>query len=155
VTDTKSELVSELMRHYKWYARSSTIYSVFFNILSILTIILSVVTSVLAAYSLEQLHWLVVLLPILTASFAAVLSQWNIKENWQLREDGRIQVSRILAEARALDTDDAAELRNEALRLRMAAFQIESEQSRGFFSNRTITKDNGQPPVPPSDKAPS
>jgi hypothetical protein len=122
-----------LRSHRKSYIGGNIRFGVAWNTLSFAVIVLSALTSILAA--LQNIPpWLLIVLPAVSALLSTFLLQFRIRDLWQLRDEGRIQIEMLICRAHLIPTETREAALQAAMELRTAAIKLELDQSRRFFS---------------------
>lgn len=148
--ERKQELVKELASHADWYRDDSRFYGRLFVALTLATLIGSVVTSLLVAVDFANkgaaAKALVVGLPLLTALFTTLISQFHVQDLWKLREIGRIDALMLREKVRALPTASGdVEMRTALLPYELEKYELERRQALAFFEYLATQEDAEKP----------
>lgn len=120
--------------HSHWYHVRSHRMKALWNYITFLTIVLSALSSVISAYNLDlSLRWLPAGLSALATFCAAYLSQFRVRDMWQIRETGRIDAERLVAKAQLIGTAKGNTAFAEAIALRNELHDLELDQTQQFF----------------------
>ncbi|MGO9356976.1 MAG: hypothetical protein ACLP1D_04785, partial [Xanthobacteraceae bacterium] len=125
-----------LRTHRKSYIGGNLRFGLAWNVLSFSVIVLSALTSILAALKANENvpSWLIIVLPALSALLSTFLLQFRIRDLWQLRDEGRIEIELLICKAHLIPTESRDAALNAAMELRTGAIKLELDQSRRFFS---------------------
>lgn len=131
---------SEVRNEYvTWYSRHETICRVTYLLLQLFVFLISIATAIVAALSDAQqfASWgkfVLVALPLATTVATTLLTQVHLYDMWKLREQGRIEVQRIVFEASqrsaGASAEEAGKIHAELVDRLM---KVESAQSASFF----------------------
>jgi hypothetical protein len=103
------------------------------NYITFATIVLSALSSVLAAYDLgSEYRRIPAGLAAAAGLCAAYLTQFRVRDLWQIRENGRITTEKLVAKAQALDAQLVAY--DEIIALRVELHDLELDQMHQFFA---------------------
>jgi hypothetical protein len=132
------KILDYLRSHRKAYIGGNVRFGVLWNVLSFSVIVLSALTSILAAFKEGSPNsipsFVLVILPAASALLSTFLLQFRIRDLWQLRDEGRIEIERLICKAHLIPTEDRKTALERAMELRAAAIELEFNQSRRFFS---------------------
>ncbi|PKK37418.1 hypothetical protein BWI96_05990 [Siphonobacter sp. SORGH_AS_0500] len=150
--ESARQYIDHVYKYYcKDYDKGSILFENLYHIFSILIILLGFLSSVLAALDGEKLLMgktldlkvALILLPLISSMLAAIITQFNIKEKYQLREIGRIKCTHLYTEARiafakAKIEDEFYKIHKD---LASKIFALQSEQAYGFFNTTHKNED--------------
>ncbi|HVJ42344.1 MAG TPA: hypothetical protein VM639_12645 [Dongiaceae bacterium] len=131
------ELVIKLKDWRTWYARSVKRYYGAWAVGTLGVIALTSASSLVAALNLpsEYQRPLTIILPALASLVSTALVQFKVFENWHLRESGRLDFEKLIAEAKSLPRDSDPATLEEIRRVFLKAIDIERVQASEYFSN--------------------
>lgn len=139
----RRELIDKLKHWEAWYTSASNSYGSAWHIITTLVVVLTAATSLLVALDkATSLKWLAVLMPAAAGLLTTISVQFRIKENWQLREFGRLEIASLLVDAHDLRADDP-ELRRKANDLLRKALAIDRAQAASFFDMQSQKQERG------------
>lgn len=122
-------------RHSRWYEIEANRKGDQWNYITFATIVLSAISSVVAAYDLgSDWRFIPAGLSALAALCAAYLTQFRVRDLWQIREAGRIDAEKLVAQAQLIDVSDAKATFVQAVALRPELHELELDQTRQFFA---------------------
>lgn len=123
-------------QHRAWYENQSDNMGNIWNYVTFATIVLSALSSVLVAYNLSDgYRWIPALLSALAAFCAAFLTQFRVRDLWQIREAGRIDAEKLVAKAQLLGLKQSTyAVFHEAVSLRHELHDLERDQTQQFFA---------------------
>lgn len=101
---TDADFIKWLEAHEAWYETWSTFWGILLVICRILSLSSSIISIVVAAaitpeYFSSTGRWLIIIAGALTAISSEMLSQLKVREMEELREDGHLEMSAIVAYA--------------------------------------------------------
>ncbi len=131
--EIKRGAIAYLQTHRRWYAHWATFYGKLWNVLTCSVIALSALASILSAYGsgVDKIYPTVT--AALSALFGTILVQYRVRDMWQLREQGRIDAEKLVANALLIPTSDEDATLRAAVSLRLDAHTLESEQNKRYF----------------------
>ncbi|WP_439616420.1 DUF4231 domain-containing protein [Shinella sp.] len=133
--DLRQAVVEYAQLHSKWYENQARKMSNSWNYITFSTIVLSAISSVLAAYDLgSDYRWLPAGLSAAAGLCAAYLTQFRVRDLWQIRETGRIAAEKLVAKAQAVDVSDQSSIYASTIALRVELHNLEQEQTDQFFA---------------------
>jgi hypothetical protein len=138
--ETRRKILSYLREQRRYYVEGNERYQHLWNWLNIGAVCLSFAGSILAALSfIEEFLFfqiLAVFLPAAAGACSTALIQFRIRELWQLRDDGRMEMEYLICRAHmvGVGATDKTKVYEEALELRQEAHDLERRQSAQFFS---------------------
>lgn len=94
--------------------------------------------------------WVIIVLPAVSALLSTLLLQFRVRDMWQLRDEGRIATELLICKAHLIPTETREIALKSAMELRIAAIELERDQSRRFFSviGQPSSKDAVDPKLP-------
>ncbi|MBB4214627.1 hypothetical protein FHT79_001782 [Rhizobium sp. BK212] len=120
--------------HSRWYDVRSRRMKALWNNITLATIVLSAISSVFSAYNLDpKLRLIPTVLSALATFCAAYLSQFRVRDMWQIRETGRIDAERLVAKAQLIGTTNENSAFIQAVALRNELHDLEQDQSQQHF----------------------
>jgi hypothetical protein len=120
--------------HSRWYAIRSERFKASWNYITFATIVLSASSSVISAYNQEiKFRWIPALLAALATFCAAYLSQFRVRDLWEIREKGRIDAERLVAKAQLIGISKENPAFAEAIALRVELHDLELDQTEQYF----------------------
>ncbi|MGO7438908.1 DUF4231 domain-containing protein [Rhizobium ruizarguesonis] len=120
--------------HSNWYAIRSETMKASWNYVTFATIVLSASSSVISAYNDDlKLRWIPALLAALATFCAAYLSQFRVRDLWEIREKGRIDAERLVAKAQLIGISKENPAFAQAIALRNELHDLELDQTQQFF----------------------
>jgi hypothetical protein len=135
--------------YYKDYDRESVKYQRLFNFLTLSVILLGFLTSVLAAVQKQEVikyysayvGWSLIVLPFLSSLIATVLTQFRIREKFNLREDARLKANELVTKARIRFAAAKEEKDYTALHQWLAdeIYRLQIKQKMGFFGQESTS----------------
>ena len=129
----REELISKCRSWEHWYRWWSDIYAALWHAATTAVIVLTALTSLLVALNLGQAYkWQIVSLSAIAGLLTTFSVQFRLKENWQLREMGRLEVLALTVEARSLRASDP-DLREKAFAIEQRLINIDRAQAGFFF----------------------
>lgn len=134
--EIRKACIDELNEHYSWYRRQKNFYAWAWRLATLVVICLSAATTVAIAYGATQSDQGRIVFAIVsatTAALSAIMATFAMQDVWQLRENGRIAVSALLARACLLPVEDQPKALAQAVDLIDEAHKIEAAQSKGHF----------------------
>lgn len=144
----QNKILGYLRTHRKSYIGGNLRFGVMWNLINLSVILLSALTSILAALKNPNLQNWIIILPATSALLSTILLQFRIRDLWQLRDEGRIEIELLICKAHLIPIKDRQDALEAAMKLRTAAHELERDQSRRFFSVL------GQPSSTPSTSTP-
>ncbi|NTF82460.1 DUF4231 domain-containing protein [Rhizobium rhizogenes] len=121
--------------HSDWYGAQSRRMARNWNNITFATIVLSAVSSVTAAYNLgAEYRFIPAILSAGAALCAAYLTQFRVRDLWQIREAGRIAAEKLVAKAQSVSVDDPQRSYEQAIALRLELHDLERNQTDQFFA---------------------
>lgn len=154
--DISSAMESEELRkaavyyaehHSYWYETQSNRMGVLWNYLTFAIIVLSAISSIVTAYNADPaLRWIPATLSALSAFCAAYLTQFRVRDLWQIREAGRIDAEKLVAKAQAIPIEDPKSTFEQAIALRLELHELERDQTQQFFAVPKSVK-TSEPPT--------
>jgi hypothetical protein len=145
----KAELLNALTGHRDWLHWWNQRYQFVWYGATLAVIVLTGLTSIFAALGLAESRRgkaTIIVLPAVATLISTALVQFQIRENWQLRELGRVEFDKFIVEASLLDVNDAA-FGEKLLRIHTDALGVQREQAQRFFAGFTQRPDSESPPV--------
>jgi hypothetical protein len=145
-----TELRRAALEYHKWFSFWKNFYGICWNTLTLLVIVLSGITSILIAARFGQdeadgswQRFVLIGMPALATLFGAILAQFRMRESWQLRETGRIEVEEILGRLSFLHPSEPNALESLAV-LENDLHRLAKRQTSDFFAawddrNRSAT----------------
>ncbi|MBP2442854.1 DUF4231 domain-containing protein [Rhizobium leguminosarum] len=120
--------------HSRWYAIRSQRMKASWNYITFATIVLSASSSVISAYNQDtKWRWIPALLAALATFCAAFLSQFRVRDLWEVREKGRIDAERLVAKAQSIGIPKDNLAFAEAIALRNELHDLELDQTQQCF----------------------
>lgn len=133
--DLRQAIIDYGQLHSDWYKSQARKMSDSWNYITFATIALSAVSSVLAAYDLgSEYRWLPAGLTATAGLCAAYLTQFRVRDLWQIRENGRITAEKLVAKAQALTLANEPLTYAEIIALRVELHDLEFDQMHQFFA---------------------
>ena len=137
-SDLKERFIRRLERYYSWYARIGGIYGTCWYAAGITITVLGTLTSLFVALNFaESEGWgkiVTIVLPAVAALISTAVTQFRVREHWELREYGRINVLRLIAEAKRVD-EAADGFRSELHKIESRLIDIEMQQAQSFYGS--------------------
>ena len=150
---------SEVKNEYvTWYQRHETICRVVYLSLQLLVFLISIASAIVAALSdPEQFaswgKFVLVALPLATTVCTTLLTQAHVYDMWKLREQGRIEVQRIVFESAQLaagaTSDAARKIHHEMIERLMKIESVQSASFFGFFKSDFVLQVPAKAPTTP------
>ncbi|MBY5606430.1 DUF4231 domain-containing protein [Rhizobium leguminosarum] len=120
--------------HSRWYDVRSRRMKALWNNITFATIVLSAISSVVSAYNENlELRWIPAVLSAFATFCAAYLSQFRVRDMWQIRETGRIDAERLVAKAQLIGTTNENSAFIQAVALRNELHDLELDQTQQHF----------------------
>ena len=148
---------SEVKNEYvTWYQRHETICRVSYLLLQLFIFLISIATAIVAALSdaSQFASWgkfVLVALPLATTIATTVLSQAHVYDMWKLREQGRIEVQRIVFESSqrsaGASPEEAGKIHAELIERLMSVESAQSSSFFGFFKSDFVLAVPKTPPA--------
>jgi hypothetical protein len=133
----KEEFICRLDRFHDWYARAKNFYGTTWYAGGLAAAVLGALTSILVALGFAgQPGWrrsITIVLPALAALISTALVQFRVREIWELREIGRIDVLRLEAAAERIPETNAQEILDEIYALEIRLIDVEQRQAQSFY----------------------
>jgi hypothetical protein len=121
--------------HSKWYERQSILQGKLWNYLTLAIIVLSAISSIVAAYGPIGAWKLVPSALSAAAAFcAAYLTQFRVRDLWQIREVGRIDAEKLVARAQTISSNGGNSPFDDAIALKLSLHDLERDQNQQFFA---------------------
>ncbi|CAN5153685.1 hypothetical protein BH10PSE8_BH10PSE8_21950 [soil metagenome] len=133
----KRDFRDELKKDQGWYRKWKIWLGLLWNVGTILIISLGAISSflVLAGTAETQIgKYLVASLTSISAVITAALSQFRVRDLWQLRENGRLEMMELLDALRLVDISDPAKAEQALAPLRARRRELTRQQAQSFFS---------------------
>ncbi|SCB50535.1 Protein of unknown function [Rhizobium miluonense] len=120
--------------HSHWYEVQSRRMGELWNYITFSTIVLSAISSVVSAYNHDpEWRFIPAGLSALATFCAAYLTQFRVRDLWQIRESGRIDAEKLVAKAQLIGTAQNGAPFAEAIALRQELHDLELAQTEQFF----------------------
>ncbi|MBV9079176.1 MAG: DUF4231 domain-containing protein [Methylobacteriaceae bacterium] len=149
--ERRRELIDKLVEWERWYEGQSNLYGGIWNTFTIAAIVLAALTSLFAALGKgEDWKLAMIVMPALAALLTTLIVQFRVRENWKLREIGRLELAELVNEARTLSENDP-EIRVKSRELVRKALTIDRAQATAFFETLTANGRIGADAGKPSD----
>lgn len=135
----RQQLIEQLKVRREWYRQARRLYNTLWNSFTLLIVICTAAASIVAALnygklSSEALQILMVVLPAIASLLSTILVQFRVRENWQLRELGRLDIEELLLEAQRLQDSNDAQTQAAIDKLHARALEISRRQASEFFA---------------------
>lgn len=131
--ELRQAIIEYAQLHSNWYRKQARRMSYSWNYVTFATIVLSAISSVLAAYDLgSEYRWIPAGLAAAAGLCAAYLTQFRVRDLWQIRENGRIFTEKLVAKAQTLDAQHLSY--SEIVALRVELHDLELDQMHQFFA---------------------
>jgi hypothetical protein len=142
MNDSNAKFIAWLEGHERWYARTSDRWAGILMTCKLLALLSSITALAVAAASTDAqffpiARWLIIGASALAAISSMTLSELKVREMEDLREEGRIEASAILAYARQKLEEyegDPSRLSQFKDEIRERITSLESSQHRAFVS---------------------
>lgn len=134
----KRDFRDELRKDQKWYRAWKVRFGLLWNVGTLAVMALGAIASLLVladTTATTEGKILVASLTTASAIITAVLSQFRIRELWQLRENGRLEIMEILDALRLVDVSDPAKAEEALAPLRARRRELSRQQAQSFFSS--------------------
>lgn len=137
--DRRADLIGKLKCDRSWYSQRSRLLQQLWIGLSIAGLIFSFGTSVLVASgALDTGNFIakIVLtaLPSLAALCGTIIMTFRLRETWELRELGRIEMDELILRAKFLSLE-TPDFDDQLRALSMARISLARQQASGFFAS--------------------
>jgi hypothetical protein len=138
----RDEFIKRLKSDREWFkSRRIQIQGLWLS-LTLVSLMFGFVTSILIAMgwpnATEQPgKAILVALPAISSFCGTILAQFRLRENWELREFGRIDVDEAIVRASFLPIDDPVAFSKGLYDLQMARVQLSRLQTTRFFATLT------------------
>jgi hypothetical protein len=136
----KERLLTRLEKYRDWYERDKRRMAFGLFALQSVAMVCAFGASLIAALITDAATWTMygkpaaIVLPALAGLAGVLITQFKLREIFELREKGRIDVEELRHRARALQTDVAEQFAQERLAIELNLVAIEREQAKGFFA---------------------
>jgi hypothetical protein len=146
----RDALIGRLRRDRDWFKRSRAQLQFLWISLTLISLGLGFLTSIFIAMGWPSAtdqpgKAILVALPALGSFCGTILAHFRLRENWELRELGRIDVDEAIVRASFLPVDDLAAFSKGLYELQMARVQLSRLQTAQFFATLTEKQVESQP----------
>lgn len=133
----KRDFRNDLKKDLGWYQKWKIWLGLIWNLGTILIISLGAISSFLVLAAPDNDHFTKYFAASLTSTSAlitAALSQFRVRDLWQLRENGRLETMELLDALRLVDVSDPAKAEQALAPLRARRRELTRQQAQSFFS---------------------
>lgn len=154
----KDELLKELAEVKKLYNREKRQYRLAWVVSLLLSLLPGFATPVIyglqGQVQFDVLKPVLIILPITGSIGGWLLATFPFLAMYRLREDGRIRVDDLIAEAEAIYAETDQEFLTMRKKIRMARNELSAEQAHEFFSSFEKARPVRKPEARPHDQPP-